>query len=568
MGGAASLFGGSLALLLGASDCTPLVADSGPPPVPDAGSGPADATTADSADSAESAEVGPEADGRGEAEASCVTCTLGATECGEDSVYTCVTTTPGCTSWGDTNNCSMNGACVLDTAGHPTCACTPGSFCASQQRAGTQCDSAGGYVNCAVDTSGCYYPVGDAGTCPSGQSCVGSAPDASCSPTCQDQCAAGDTTCNGGGVASCALQPSGCYAWGAPEPCPQDEVCSGTTKAACACVGSPYCSKTNQGAPFCTSPTAYATCGFDSNGCPTLGSPTSCPTASTCIGGNCMCNDGGFTCLDPQLWLTADQGLECSGGTATAWTDLSPQHRAVTAVTAAPGLDGEPVGAHLGPSCNVPGHTLNGVAVPYFGDPADGPPYVNGTLDVDLSFLSGSPFTIFVVERRWAPPRLVGQANFYLGTLLPPGGTPSYSTLQVGFVSYNPCPELVIDLLFDGALNVTSPVPATGPAPAEIDAFRSDGEKPGQVWVDGVAQTNGALTSGVLSKTYEPYQVFGSVGRALYLDQLDARFDGDIAEILVFDTALGDPDRAIVERYLEQHWGGGFPNLGTGGTCP
>jgi hypothetical protein len=296
------------------------------------------------------------------------------------------------------------------------------------------------------------------------------------------------------------------------------------------------------------------------------------PCRQTCCGPGLACVSG--LCAIPslssssagelRLWVTADRGLDCVNGRATSWTDQSPAKRSVSTTTAAAGPEGGIIGTHAGPVCNAAGHTLGGIPVPYFDSPNDGPPYVNGSFDVDLSVLSGTPFTIFVVERRWA--RTPGRANWMLGTLAPPGA-PGFSTLQVGYVDYTACPSLAIDLAHDGALNSTSVVPSGGPAPASIDSFVANGGKM-RVWVNGSLQSFGSSTPGLLDGAYAANMVEGSIGRAFTNNDGDGRFPGDIAEVLVFTTGLADADRQAVEAYLERHWGGAFPSLGPGGPCP
>ena len=57
---------------------------------------------------------------------------------------------------------------------------------------------------------------------------------------------------------------------------------------------------------------------------------------------------------------------------------------------------------------------------------------------------------------------------------------------------------------------------------------------------------------------------------AVVITGRDKRFVGDIAEVLVFMSALSTADHRAVEHYLQTHWGDGgtFPSEGTGGGCP
>jgi hypothetical protein len=45
-----------------------------------------------------------------------------------------------------------------------------------------------------------------------------------------------------------------------------------------------------------------------------------------------------------------------------------------------------------------------------------------------------------------------------------------------------------------------------------------------------------------------------AIGRALGVTDLDERFIGDIAEIVVFNVGLTDPERLQMEAYFKTHW--------------
>jgi hypothetical protein len=69
------------------------------------------------------------------------------------------------------------------------------------------------------------------------------------------------------------------------------------------------------------------------------------------------------------------------------------------------------------------------------------------------------------------------------------------------------------------------------------------------VWQNGVKVNVGGASGG-------PGRGFsgGAIGRALRTHTGDDRFIGDIAEIVVFDVALSDPERLQMEAYLKAHW--------------
>jgi hypothetical protein len=66
------------------------------------------------------------------------------------------------------------------------------------------------------------------------------------------------------------------------------------------------------------------------------------------------------------------------------------------------------------------------------------------------------------------------------------------------------------------------------------------------------------MTSGALIKSNDartPLQAIGAgfVGRG-GVANVDQRFLGDIAEVLVYDVALADAERRVVEASLHFHW--------------
>jgi hypothetical protein len=49
----------------------------------------------------------------------------------------------------------------------------------------------------------------------------------------------------------------------------------------------------------------------------------------------------------------------------------------------------------------------------------------------------------------------------------------------------------------------------------------------------------------------------GAIGRAVLqttASPYDQRFNGDIAQVIVYDTALADADRSALEQYLARRW--------------
>jgi hypothetical protein len=253
-----------------------------------------------------------------------------------------------------------------------------------------------------------------------------------------------------------------------------------------------------------------------------------------------------------RLWLTADKAMPCDHGRVTIWHDQSGR-----------GDDAVLQHAQLGPQCLGPtsAHAANGVALPYFSRPmsATTPNVVDETLDVDLQFLASSSYTIFAIERRWAD-----QGGTLVGTTLPipdqhpftcnnlQGVLPN-SLVSFGYTFYgsNAAPQITLDQVCNVLIApATSFVPNPPPAPLTEDMARFDTQSGHELWVNGVRVDFNADTSPAT------IALSGAVGRG-YADSswgYDARFDGDIAEILVYDTALDDASRLRVENYLRAHW--------------
>jgi hypothetical protein len=256
-----------------------------------------------------------------------------------------------------------------------------------------------------------------------------------------------------------------------------------------------------------------------------------------------------------QLWLTADRGVSCANGEITDWADQSGHARPVTS------------GSHKGPECPATGHALAGVNLPYFSAPpapGDAGPFNDETLDVDFSFLTNTDYTIFVVERRWED-RPGPRSELILGTDYPSGayikGGNNGCQIDFGYVYYDGPPALDLEtvcyLPYSGTRGPAPRVPTPPPARASFDMVRlwQTRDDAGVVSVSPTVWQNGAKinvggTSGGRASGFKG----GSIGRALGVTDLDERFIGDIAEIVVFTVGLTDPERLQMEAYFKAHW--------------
>jgi hypothetical protein len=248
-----------------------------------------------------------------------------------------------------------------------------------------------------------------------------------------------------------------------------------------------------------------------------------------------------------QVWLTADRGLRCTSNEVTAWLDQSGQGRDATR------------GTHKGPKCPQALHALDGVNLPYFSSPGSSPPFNDETLDVDLAFLANTDYTVFVVERRWADRTAASGGNeMLIGTDAPAGasGCPSSGfQISLGYGFYDGYPALGYESLcyqpFTGTRGQAPATPAQPPAPATYDMLRlaqSTSASP-VVWQNG-SKINGGAASGGPATEFAG----GSIGRA-FSTASENRFQGDIAEVVVFDTALSDDQAQQMGAYFKQHWG-------------
>ncbi len=255
-----------------------------------------------------------------------------------------------------------------------------------------------------------------------------------------------------------------------------------------------------------------------------------------------------------RLWLTAQAGVRCSSGRVITWADQSGNHD-----------DAILKKGQLGPQCQIMGnpHSVDGVDFPYFSAPeSDASPNVlDETLDVDLSFLARSDYTFFTVERRWADATGKEQ-ELVFGTTMPVSLEQMARTdctsisrniaLVFGYVDYaNSAVSVTLDQSCNSLMADANPVPAGSPAPLSEHAGQFNAAWGHQVWENGVPVAIDSDTS-PLSTASD-----GAIGRALVQTTIlgvDARFRGDIAEVLVYDTALSDSDRAAVDTYLMNRW--------------
>ena len=247
-------------------------------------------------------------------------CTPGATECQGDGVVTCFEQDADqCFVWASPTACPSE----APFCSHGVCAATCVDECAAGE---TRCDGPHAVVSCGqADSDSCtdwLAPV----PCADGEVCSGGA----CAKTCHDDCQDGETQCLGSGVVTCGdLDGDGCREWGPAVPCPSGMFCS---SGACAASCTDEC---KTGENQCQG-SVFKACGqYDLDPCLDLSPGVSCQLSDACVDGECtptgcmsapkVCQDApASACIDANTLRVYDAVGQCSGGTCSyASHDLS-----------------------------------------------------------------------------------------------------------------------------------------------------------------------------------------------------------------------------------------------------
>lgn len=132
-----------------------------------------------------------------------------------------------------------------------------------------------------------------------------------CAYTCNNQCSAGQTQCEGAtAVKNCTTNSQGCWVWGSVQECNDSKVCTTDSCSAGSCKYTNNTNACNDGDP-CTIGD------FCSGGQCQPGSPMNCNdgifcTTDSCSGGSCQFVHNSNACNDNDPCTTGDQ---CTGGT-------------------------------------------------------------------------------------------------------------------------------------------------------------------------------------------------------------------------------------------------------------
>ena len=221
-----------------------------------------------------------------------------------------------------------------------------------------------------------------------------------------------------------------------------------------------------------------------------------------------------------QLWLRASTGISVGNGAAVSvWMDESGNGR--NAVYNPRNAFGEKA-----PIYDASNAGVNGEATVRFNN--------KNALDLDLGFLTGSDYTIFVVNGRDRK----GLANFYIA-----GDTGvANSNLILGYERPNFLRQAHYGNDLDAVVESYN-----GAEVYSLDAFRLAQASGRDVFHNGRVVASGTNTLPLLSNTNSALGHF-RVSKAYW-------FRGDLAEIVVYDRALNDAEMLEVGNYLATRYG-------------
>jgi len=267
-----------------------------------------------------------------------------------------------------------------------------------------------------------------------------------------------------------------------------------------------------------------------------------------------VCAQGCPMNVQPQallLWLSADVGVTCEGSSPPRVMQWQDRFHAANMIK-------PPIGK-LGPECGGGAHVMGTTPVPFFDAP--GTDADDGVLALDLRPMIASDYTVFVVERR-----LSGNEGYFLGTGITGTSTSCNYMLPNTSKAYHFGYFSTTNLLA-GAYGYDATGFSCTDLNATIAAFSSTGAKAALDVERFSVQTGRALWIGMTSKRMngdkQPIIQLpdgGYLGRAFQTLnpgtalQRGSRYVGDIAEVVIYTTALSEDDRIAVSTYLMNRW--------------
>jgi hypothetical protein len=267
--------------------------------------------------------------------------------------------------------------------------------------------------------------------------------------------------------------------------------------------------------------------------------PDLAPEAATPIDGPLPCPGAGCpnfpAAAHLQLWLRGDQAVDCvpqgTENRVSAWQDLSGKgHHARTPANV------------RGPLCGPGATMINGRRTVTF--PRTAGATAEEYLEVDLTSLINTSFTIAVVERRAGADR----TSYVLGSKLPVPdsvGCTSNPNAGAGILLGYERSTMLIGGTWGPDCGARVPVDAFGPKPNTTVLIFSPGVG-ATLYADGVASPTAA--------TPKLDTLTALIGRGFDAQMPENRYHGDLAELIAFDTALSDVERVALENYLHGFW--------------
>ncbi len=236
----------------------------------------------------------------------------------------------------------------------------------------------------------------------------------------------------------------------------------------------------------------------------------------TILEGGTLTLQGGVRVAGSSLWLDASDtaSLTLTGNTVARWDDRSGNGRnAVAGGLSQPLVANNPL--------------VGGLEVVRFNG-------TNQILNVDLSFLAGSEYTIFAVEGRTSS----RTQNYFLGT-----PTPSQNNgLHVGYLDNTTygLAQHANDLDYTGLPGYTS---------QEFRVWSNllDSDSGHAVYLNGANPVSNSNTVALITANN------GRIGAGQRSENVQW-FHGDLGEILIFNHALSSTERQSVEAYLLRKW--------------
>ena len=164
------------------------------------------------------------------------------------------------------------------------------------------------------------------------------------------------------------------------------------------------------------------------------------------------------------------------------------------------------------------------------------------TLDVDLSFLAGSSYSIIAVAARYGD--RWPNNNYFIGTGYVNNDLP-YGALHVGWYDDSTFRFSEFD---DGYVDCPLTPDPNGTWQLQLSAVTFSVSSGKAVYLDGVLVGSNFDTRPLASADQ------GGIGRGFLASSNSTALQGGIAEILVFKEALSNADRQQIESYLRLKW--------------